>query len=217
MDINIAKTITLSVALFAAVKTHSQTTIPIPPALEGTTFDLTLQHGVREFFLGTQTTTIGYNGSYLGPTLVLEKGQTVTLHVNNKLGDTTTTHWHGLHVAAKNDGSPHTPIMADETWSPNFEVMDNAATYWYHPHLHGKTLNQVVKGAAGLIIVRDNEEAALNLPRTYGVDDVPLVLCAFGERRDTSRQPARQKRCRDRAADERFGENHPTFRRFQRP
>ena len=34
---------------------------------------------------------------------------------------------------------------------------------------------QVGKGAAGLIIVRDPEEAALDLPRTYGVDDIPSV------------------------------------------
>ncbi|MFN8330268.1 MAG: multicopper oxidase domain-containing protein [Saprospiraceae bacterium] len=55
-------------------------------------------------------------------------------------------------------------------------MKDNSATYWYHPHLHGKTLNQVVKGAAGLIIVQDPEESALSIPRTYGIDDVPLVF-----------------------------------------
>jgi len=159
-----------------AVCAKAQTQIPIPPSLEGTTFDLTIQHGTSEIFPGIQTSTIGYNGSQLGSTLILQKGSTVALNVHNQLGDTTTTHWHGLHVAPKNDGSPHNLIMASETWSPSFEVMDNAATYWYHPHLHGKTLKQVVRGAAGFIIVRDAEEAALNLPRTYGVDDVPLVF-----------------------------------------
>lgn len=144
--------------------------------LDGTTFNLTAQSGTTEIFPGIQTETKGYNGSQLAPTLILQKGETVTLNVQNMLGDTTTTHWHGLHISPANDGSPHTPIMAGETWSPSFEVMDNAATYWYHPHLHGKTLNQVVKGMAGFIIVRDAEEAALALPRTYGVDDVPLVF-----------------------------------------
>lgn len=32
------------------------------------------------------------------------------------------------------------------------------------------------KGAAGMIIIRDEAEAALDLPRTYGVDDIPLIL-----------------------------------------
>ncbi len=154
----------------------TQTQVPIPPMLEGTTFDLIAQSGTAEIFPGTQTQTKGYNGAMLAPTLVFEKGQTVTLNVHNQLGDTTTTHWHGLHISPSNDGSPHTPILDGETWSPTFEVMDNAATYWYHPHLHGKTLSQVVKGMAGFIIVRDAEEASLALPRTYGVDDVPLVF-----------------------------------------
>lgn len=166
----------LAPTLWLCVQLFAQSQIPIPPMIEGTTFDLTAQSGMTEVFPGTQTQTMGYNGTILGPTLIFEKGQTVTLNVHNQLGDTTTTHWHGLHIAPVNDGSPHTPIMDGETWSPSFGVMDNAATYWYHPHLHGKTLNQVVKGMAGFIIVRDAEEAALALPRTYGVDDVPLVF-----------------------------------------
>lgn len=168
--------ISLVVLLFLTGRSLAQTTILIPDTLTGNTINLNLQNGTKEFFPDVQTQTIGYNGNFLGPTLILQKGQQVTLNVHNQLGDTTTTHWHGLHVAPANDGSPHNLIMADATWSPSFTVMDNAATYWYHPHLHGKTLAQVVKGAAGFIIVRDPEEAALNLPRTYGVDDVPLVF-----------------------------------------
>lgn len=176
MKFNILQIIALAFLLFSAATSSSQTIVPIPPTLDGATFDLTVQHGTSEIFPGIQTQTIGYNGSQLGPTLILTKGETVTLNVHNQLGDTTTVHWHGLHVAPHNDGSPHTPILAGADWSPSFEVLDHAATYWYHPHPHGKTLSQVVKGAAGFIIVRDEEEAALNLPRTYGVDDIPLVF-----------------------------------------
>ncbi len=170
------KTSSFAILLFVAAVMHSQTPIPIPETLSGSTIDLTLKPGTKSFFQGFQTSTLGYNGNYLGPTLILEKGQQITLNVHNQLGDTSSTHWHGLHVAAHNDGGPHTMIMDGETWSPSFTVMDQAATYWYHPHLHGKTLGQVVKGAAGLIIVRDDAEAALNLPRSYGVDDFPLVF-----------------------------------------
>ena len=38
------------------------------------------------------------------------------------------------------------------------------------------TTAQVTKGEAGLILVKDPIEAALTLPRTYGVDDIPLVV-----------------------------------------
>ncbi len=157
---------------------NAQTLIPIPDTLSGASINLTIDDSIHQFYTGYNTTTIAYNGSYLGPTIILNKGQNVTMNVNNQLADTTTTHWHGLHVAPMNDGSPHNPILSGNIWSPSFTVMDNAATYWYHPHLHGKTMSQVVKGAAGLIIVRDAVEAALVLPRTYGVDDIPLV-CQF--------------------------------------
>lgn len=176
MKVNFLSKIPLAALLFFTGQSFGQTTILIPETLAGDVIDLTLQNGTREFYPGVATKTIGYNGNFLGPTIILNQGQPVTLNLHNQLGDTTTTHWHGLHVAPRNDGSPHNPVMDGSTWSPSFTVMDKAATYWYHPHLHGKTLNQVVKGAAGFIIVRDQEEAALNLPRTYGVDDVPLVF-----------------------------------------
>lgn len=176
MRFNSLNKILLVALLPVAQQNFAQTSIPIPDTLAGNVIDLTLKHGTKEFFPGVATQTIGYNGNFLGPTIILQKGQQVTLNLHNQLGDTTTTHWHGLHVAPANDGSPHNPVMDGSTWSPSFTVMDKAATYWYHPHLHGKTLNQVVKGAAGFIIVRDQEEMALNLPRTYGVDDVPLVF-----------------------------------------
>ena len=167
--------------------TSAQTLIPIPDILSGANINLTIADSTQSFFSGYNTNTIGYNGSYLGPTIILNKGQNVTMHVNNLLMDTTTTHWHGLHIAPMNDGSPHNPIMAGNTWSPSFTIMDNAATYWYHPHLHGKSMEQVVKGAAGLIIVRDAAESALTLSRTYGVDDIPLI-CQFQHIDSTTKQ-----------------------------
>jgi blue copper oxidase len=176
MKFNFLNKIPIAIPLFLAGQSLAQTTILIPDTLAGDVINLTLQNGTREFYPGVATKTIGYNGNFLGPTIILNQGQQVTLNLHNQLSDTTTTHWHGLHVAPANDGSPHNPVMDGETWSPSFTVMDKAATYWYHPHLHGKTLNQVVKGAAGLIIVRDPEETAMNLPRTYGVDDIPLVF-----------------------------------------
>jgi bilirubin oxidase len=81
-----------------------------------------------------------------------------------------------MHVPAAADGGPHVVIPAGTTWSPSFQVLDKAATHWYHPHLHMNTNTQVQQGIAGMIIVRDPEEQALNLPRTYGVDDFPIVV-----------------------------------------
>jgi bilirubin oxidase len=154
----------------------AQTPLPIPDTLSGSTIDLSVQEGTWEFHAGEVVPTYGYNGDLLGPTLMLNKDQEVTINVTNNLPDLTTTHWHGLHVSAANDGGPHSMIMPASTWSPHFTVMNRAGTYWYHPHGIGLTDIQVSKGLAGMIIVRDAEEGALALPRTYGVDDIPLVL-----------------------------------------
>lgn len=148
----------------------------IPDTLAGPTYNLTVAPGKVQFLPGDSTNTYGINGNYLGPTLIVNKGDFVQMNVTNLLPDTTTMHWHGMHVAPADDGGPHTKIYPNDTWSPDFDVLDEATTFWYHPHLHEKTAFQVYQGAAGMMIVRDSAEAALNLPRTYGVDDFPLIL-----------------------------------------
>ncbi len=153
-----------------------QNPLIIPDTLSGDTLNLTLQNGQFSFFSGSQTNTIGYNQDILGPTLFLEKNKEITIHVTNSLNAPTTLHWHGLHVSSENDGGPHTVILPRQVWSPSFIVKDFAATYWYHPHLHEHTEEQVTLGAAGFIIVRDSQEASLNLPRSYGKDDFPVVI-----------------------------------------
>jgi bilirubin oxidase len=148
----------------------------IPPLVEGKTFNLELTQSTRKFLAGT-TTTMGFNGaSFWGPTLVFNQGETVQVNFKNNLEEVTTVHWHGFHLPATMDGGPHQTIAAGGTWSPSWKVANNAGTYWYHPHPHELTQKQIAMGAGGLIIVRDPEEAKLGLPRTYGVDDLPVVL-----------------------------------------
>jgi blue copper oxidase len=155
----------------------AQTALPIPDTLSGPNYILNMHKDSVQFFSGNISHTYAFNQyKYLGPTLIFNKGANVNITVNNQIGDTTTVHWHGIHLPSKWDGGPHTPILPNATWSPSFTVMDNAATYWYHPHMHMKTAEQAIKGAAGLIIVRDPIEAVLTLPRKYGVDDFPLII-----------------------------------------
>lgn len=165
-----------SSTLFISLFSIAQNPLAIPPTLTGPTINLNLQEGTTNFYPGTPTQTYGVNGNLLGPTLILNRNETVTMNVTNSLMDSTTIHWHGMHVAPENDGGPHIVIPPSTTWSPVIPVLDWAATHWYHPHLHMHTNDHVQKGIAGMIIVRDTEEAALVLPRTYGVDDFPLVV-----------------------------------------
>lgn len=172
--------ILLALGLLFSRPAEAQNQLPIPPVLTGSEITLTLQEGTTEFFQGITTNTMGANGPLLGPTLILHKDSAVSLVVDNQLSDTTTIHWHGMHVAPEHDGGPHSIIPPGTIWNPQFTVLDKAGLNWYHPHLHMKTDEHVTKGIAGMIIVKDEEEAALNLPRSYGVDDLPLVLQTKG-------------------------------------
>ncbi|MCP4201446.1 MAG: multicopper oxidase domain-containing protein [bacterium] len=113
-------------------------------------------------------------GSYLGPILRLDTGDRVALTFKNRLAEPSIVHWHGLHVPEAADGHPRLAVGPGDNYHYSFEVHNRAGTYWYHPHPHERTGPQVYRGLAGLIIVSDAEERALDLPR--GDYDVPLVI-----------------------------------------
>jgi bilirubin oxidase len=162
----------LSTHIFAQI----QNEINIPTLLSGNVIPLNMHMGTRSFFEGPLSQTYGINQyDYLGPTIELTQGQMVQMQVMNNLDDTTNLHWHGLQVPAMDDG-PMTMMMMMDTWNPEFEVINRAGTYWYHPHVHKNTAMQALKGAVGMIIVRDNVESTFDLPRTYGVDDFPIIV-----------------------------------------
>lgn len=147
------------------------------------TFNLLMQNGTTQFLPGLQTPTSGYNGSFLGPTLYIQKGDSVNLIVTNILGENSTTHWHGLHVPAVMDGGPHQMIAPGSSWTAAFEMRNEASTFWYHPHHKPNfwqdsngTGGQVYRGLAGMMIVEDANSDTLNIPNTYGVDEIPLII-----------------------------------------
>lgn len=169
--------IVIAILLFLGTSVFSQyNTMWMPDTLSGTNFNLTMQISSKSFIDGLTTETYGFNGNYLGPTIIWEKGDWVQMNVTNQIGETSTVHWHGAHVPPEADGGHHSAIQPGETWTPYFQILDQATTMWYHPHLHERTEEHVYRGLAGAIIIRDEEEAALSLPREYGVDDIPLIL-----------------------------------------
>lgn len=134
------------------------------------------REGSREFFSGVETPTLGYDGDYLGPTIRVRQGQRVRIRFRNRLRQTTTVHWHGLHVPARWDGGPRQPVGAGASWEPEFTIRQQAATLWYHPHAMGLTGAHVYRGLAGLFLIDDEVSDSLPLPRDYGIDDIPLVV-----------------------------------------
>lgn len=139
-------------------------------------FDLVTQAGQTEIVPGGKADTWGVNGAFLGPTLRVRRGEEIRLNVSNELDEPTTLHWHGMRLPAAADGGPHQMVEPGETWSPSWTINQSAATLWYHPHPHGQTERHVYKGIGGMFIIDDDEESALDLPRNYGVDDIPVIV-----------------------------------------
>ena len=161
--------------------------LPIPPLYEGE-----LKEGVRHYHLTigeselplfanaiTESWAVQAPGtamSFLGPTLLLNRGERVAITWRNHLGTATTMHGHGMHVPGEADGGPHQLIMPDARWVARYTVDQPACTNWYHPHRMGLTAEHVYRGLAGFQLIQDGSDSALNLPHTYGVDDIPLVV-----------------------------------------
>ena len=104
---------------------------------------------------GKTTDVLAYNGTVPGPTLQFKEGDHVVVHFKNNLTVPSTIHWHGLHIPADMDGSPYHPVPPGGTHDYKFTIKPGSAgTYWYHPHPHHGTGNQVARGLYGAIIVR---------------------------------------------------------------
>ncbi len=139
-------------------------------------FDLSAQQADVQLLPGRKTAVLGFDGGYLGPTIRANTGDKIRMNVNNNLNTATTVHWHGMHLPAAMDGGPHQIINAGANWQPYWTIENEASTMWYHPHLMGKTGEQTYLGMAGMFIIDDQNSNSLNLPKDYGVDDLPLVV-----------------------------------------
>ncbi|MFJ7736544.1 multicopper oxidase family protein [Lysinibacillus sp. NPDC097287] len=147
-----------------------------PEKEKGNVYNIVAQKGTVEFFDGYQTETLGYNGSFLGPVIRVNRGDTVKFRTVNDLSEETTFHWHGLDLPGEGDGGPHKSIKPGKSEIVEFTVDQQAATLWFHPHPEGKTSEQFYKGLAGLIYVEDENSKNLGLPSDYGVNDIPLIF-----------------------------------------
>ena len=78
--------------------------------------------------------------------------------------DITNLHFHGLTIPpiCHQDDVLHTSIQpSDPPFEYRFRIPENESPglYWYHPHIHGFTKQQVLGGASGALIVEGIERA----------------------------------------------------------
>jgi FtsP/CotA-like multicopper oxidase with cupredoxin domain len=105
----------------------------------------------------TTVRMLGYNGSVPGPTLKVQQGSEIIVHVVNQGDLDTTVHWHGLRLENRYDGVPHEtqapiPVGGEFTYRVQFP---DPGLYWYHPHIREDYTQEL--GLYGNIVVVPSE------------------------------------------------------------
>jgi FtsP/CotA-like multicopper oxidase with cupredoxin domain len=96
------------------------------------------------------------------PILVGRRGESFDALIDNALPQPTTVHFHGLTLPEQADGAGFDPIAPGARKRVRFEVKNRSGLYWFHPHPHGFTAEQVHAGLAGLLVVTDEDDDALD-------------------------------------------------------
>src|SRR3546814_11016336 len=83
--------------------------LPIPPLLDAQprqSFALQVQSGTTSFYPGRSSDTLGYYGSYLGPTISVRPGDDVAVAVAHRPTADTTVVWPGVMMHRELEGGP---------------------------------------------------------------------------------------------------------------
>lgn len=96
------------------------------------------------------------------PILYARSGESFDALIENALPQPTTVHFHGLTLPQSQDGAGFDPIAPGASKRVRFQVQNRSGLYWFHPHPQGFTAEQVYAGLAGLLVVTDEEDQALD-------------------------------------------------------
>src|SRR5947207_1522462 len=96
------------------------------------------------------------------PILFARRGESFDGVIENALPQPTTVHFHGLTLPEAADGAGFDPIEPGARKRVRFEVKNRSGLYWFHPHPHGFTGEQVYAGLTGLLVVTDEDDDALD-------------------------------------------------------
>jgi len=138
----------------------------------------TMDNGVKVFHLipevvkwqlipGKDIFGWGFNGSVPGPTIEVNEGDRVCIHVTNKLPEGTSMHWHGLEVPPAMDGVPflNQPLIEPgQSFTYEFSLHQNG-TFFYHSH----TAMQEMMGMIGFFIIHPKTPHAPKVDKDFGL------------------------------------------------
>ena len=136
----------------------------------------------------------GYEGQYPGPLLEAWRERPVEIQWENRLPTKhlspidpnihgamegtpavrTVPHLHGSRTTSESDGLPEKWFTAGRSAIYHYPNQQQAASLWYHDHAMGATRLNVYAGLSGFYLLRDQQEAGMNLPS--GRYEIPLLL-----------------------------------------
>ena len=125
---------------------------------------------------GSGVTIQNLPGNYLGPIIRAKTGTKLRIYFHNNLAEDSVIHPPGPRVPEQCDGHPMQAIGPGETKVYEFEIIDRAGPYWFHPHPHMRTAEQVVMGMAGLLTVWDEAEELAVPGASIGANDLPVII-----------------------------------------
>jgi FtsP/CotA-like multicopper oxidase with cupredoxin domain len=132
-----------------------------------------------------------YDGSVPGPVIRARQGEPIRIVVENRLGEGTTVHWHGIRLPIAMDGVPgisQPPIAPGQSFTYEF-IPPDAGTFWYHPH--ADSLQELGRGMAGALIVEEPEPVAVDRDVLWVLTDWRLtedaqIASGFGNGMDAA-------------------------------
>ncbi len=120
---------------------------------------------------------LAYEQSLPGPTVRVSPGDRLRIALVNELDDgTTNLHVHGMHVSPRDNGdNVFIHVENGQTFGYAYDIpLDHPpGLYWYHPHAHGQSSQQVSAGLGGAIVVAGGLD---DLPEIAGVRERLLIL-----------------------------------------
>ncbi|KAF7364189.1 Laccase I [Mycena sanguinolenta] len=128
---------------------------------------------------GFQRSSVLAGGTFPGPLIQANKGDTFAIDVVDALTDntmlkSTSIHWHGIFQEGTNweDGVAFVtqcPITPGQSFLYNFKAPDQAGTYWYHSHLS----TQYCDGLRGPLVIYDPNDPQKHL---YDIDNESTII-----------------------------------------
>jgi FtsP/CotA-like multicopper oxidase with cupredoxin domain len=165
--------VALAVAFAGLAAAAGEDSPPVPttfPTVQGQPFAeppvLASRAGVLRIDLRVSATTYAvagtsirgqaYDGTFVGPTLRVRPGDTISMRFHNQLSEPTNIHFHGFHASPSGISDNVLRIIpAHRTVPVRVRIPRDMApgTYWYHSHEHGISEDQVMDGLSGVIVV----------------------------------------------------------------